>query len=108
MHIICYFFLLISPGKTISIIRGLLDLESRFWRHPLFFVSLPATLYYARSKGNVLRDPPNRAGFEHGHKNPYFRVGLALAIPKVVFPDLGLPKQFLSLGKPLLIGGTDS
>ena len=39
------------------------------------------------------RGPPNGAGFEYGQENIYFRIGLVLAILKVVFPDLGLPKQ---------------
>ena len=51
----------------------------------------------------------NGAGFEYGQENIYFRIGLVLAILKVVFPDLGLPKQifiiretFINRGKWLI------
>ena len=41
----------------------------------------------------MLPGPPNGAGFEYGQENTYFRIGLVLAILKVVFQDLGLLKH---------------
>ena len=38
-----------------------------------------------------------RAGFWHGRGNTYFRIGLAFAILKVVFPDLGFSKIGFSI-----------
>ena len=51
------------------------------------------------------RGPPNGAGFEYGQENIYFRIGLVLAILKVVFPDLGLPKQIFIIRETFINRG---
>ena len=51
------------------------------------------------------RGPPNGAGFEYGQENIYFRIGLVLAILKVVFPDLGLPKQLFIIRETFINRG---
>ena len=48
------------------------------------------------------------AGFEYGQENAYFRIGLALAGLKVVFPDLGLLKQLCIIREACINRGTDS
>ena len=51
------------------------------------------------------RGPPNGAGFEYGQENIYFRIGLVLALLKVVFPDLGLPKQIFIIRETFINRG---
>ena len=43
--------------------------------------------------------------FEYGQENIYFRIGLVLAILKVVFPDLGLPKQIFFIRETFINRG---
>ena len=45
----------------------------------------------------VQKGLPNKAGFGLGRENAYFRIGLVLAILRVVFPDLGFRKISFSI-----------
>ena len=68
---------------------------------------------YSRSSSSkvatlhVLPGPPNRAGFGHGWENTYFRIGLALATLKVLFPDFGFSKFGFSIRGLFSIGRRD-
>ena len=53
----------------------------------------------------MLSGPPNGAGFAYGQENTYFRIGLVLAILKVVFPDLELLKQLFILRETFITRG---